>query len=105
MWVDFWVLPMIVEAERGNVLPAWLKEAYGEGTSQLTFNTLIGVDFHPSVPQPTGSEGVLVDASAQPGESVCIIWGMHWWLGIGMSVHRRSVPNEMENPTYTAATH
>jgi len=66
MWVDFWVLPMIVEAERGNVLPAWLKEAYGEGTSQLTFNTLIGVDFHPSVPQPTGSEGVLVDASAQP---------------------------------------
>jgi hypothetical protein len=57
MWMDMWILPMIIEAERGNVLPSWLEEHYGRGTSNLTCSSLIGVDPYLPFPQPTKSEG------------------------------------------------
>ena len=67
MWMDFWVLPMIVEAERGNSLPAWLKEYNKEGTYNLPLKTLIGADPYPNAPESSGNLGLAGEALLMQG--------------------------------------
>ena len=62
MWMDFWVLPMIIEAERGNSLPAWLKEYNKEGTYNLPLKTLIGANPFPSATESSGGGGLSGEA-------------------------------------------
>ena len=59
MWLDFWVLPMIIEAERGNSLPAWLKEHQcGEDAYKLPLETLTGADLFSHAPESSGIGGL-----------------------------------------------
>lgn len=42
MWLDMWILPNYIEAERAGCLQSWLQEFAPQGSANIDYQTIAG---------------------------------------------------------------